>query len=122
QYAEPSSFSSGNIKRYATIIKIKNPPPDLRVGMNAEVHIHVERKADALQIPVQALAELKGHYFTLAKNGDNYETREVKIGSTNDKVATIESGLRDGDEVVKNPRGGRRPHKDAKPSEMRPPV
>jgi hypothetical protein len=47
---------------------------------------------------------LKGHYFTLAKNGDNYETREVKIGSTNDKVATIESGLKDGDEVVMNPR------------------
>ncbi len=104
QYAEPSSFSSGNIKRYATIIKIKNPPQDLRVGMNAEVRIHVERKADALQIPVQALAELKGHYFTLAKNGDNYETREIKIGSTNDKVATIESGLKDGDEVVMNPR------------------
>jgi HlyD family secretion protein len=104
QYAEPSSFSSGNIKRYATIIKIKNPPAELRVGMNAEVRIHVERKADALQVPVQALAELKGHYFTLAKNGDSYETREVKIGSTNDKVATIESGLKDGDEVVMNPR------------------
>jgi HlyD family secretion protein len=104
QYAEPSSFSSGNIKRYATIIKIKNPPVDLRVGMNAEVRIHVERKADALQVPVQALAELKGHYFTLAKNGDSYETREIKIGSTNDKVATIESGLKDGDEVVMNPR------------------
>jgi HlyD family secretion protein len=104
QYAEASSFSSGNIKRYSTIIKIKNPPPDLRVGMNAEVRIHVERKADALQVPVQALAELKGHYFTLLKNGDNYETREIKIGSTNDKVATIDSGLKTGDEVVMNPR------------------
>jgi len=104
QYAEPSSFSSGNIKRYATVIKIKNPPPDLRVGMNAEVRIHVERKADALQVPVQALAELKGHYFTLVKNGDDYETREIKIGSTNDKVATIETGLKQGDEVVMNPR------------------
>jgi HlyD family secretion protein len=104
QYAEASSFSSGNIKRYSTIIKIKNPPPDLRVGMNAEVRIHVERKADALQVPVQALAELKGHYFTLVKNGENYETREIKIGSTNDKVATIDSGLKNGDEVVMNPR------------------
>jgi hypothetical protein len=104
QYAEPGGFSTGNIKRYATIIKIKNPPPELRVGMNAEVRIHVERKPNALQVPVQALAELKGHYFTLAKMGDSYETREVKIGSTNDKVATIESGLKEGDEVVMNPR------------------
>ncbi len=104
QYAEAGGFSTGNIKRYATIVKIKNPPPELRVGMNAEVRIHVERKPNALQVPVQALAELKGHYFTLAKAGDSYETREVKIGSTNDKVATIESGLKEGDEVVMNPR------------------
>src|SRR5262245_8482241 len=104
QYAEPSTFSSGNIKKYATIIKIKNPPPDLRVGMNAEVRIHVERMPDVLQVPVQALAELKGHFFTLVRNGDNYETREIKIGSTNDKVATIADGLKQGDEVVMNPR------------------
>jgi multidrug resistance efflux pump len=104
QYAEPSTFSSGNIKKYATIIKIKNPPPDLRVGMNAEVRIHVERMPDVLQVPVQALAELKGHFFTLVRSGDNYETREIKIGSTNDKVATIADGLKQGDEVVMNPR------------------
>lgn len=104
QYAEPSSFSSGNIRKYATIIKITNPTPELRVGMNAEVRIHVERMPSVLQVPVQALAEVKGHYFTLAKNGDSYETREVNIGSTNDKVATIQSGLKQGDEVVMNPR------------------
>jgi RND family efflux transporter MFP subunit len=105
QYAEPGSFSSGNIKKYATFVKIKNPPPDLRVGMNAEVRIHVERHPDALQIPVQALAEVKNHFFTLVKNNDNYETREVTIGTTNDKVATIEKGLKEGDQVVMNPRG-----------------
>jgi HlyD family secretion protein len=104
QYAEASSFSSGNIKKYATIIKIKNPPKDLRVGMNAEVRIHVERLPSALQVPVQTLAELKGHYFTLAKVGDDFETREVQIGSTNDKVATIVGGLKEGDELVMNPR------------------
>src|SRR4029079_9090622 len=97
QYAEASSYSSGNIKKYATIIKIKNPTPELRVGMNAEVRIHVERMPNVLQVPVQSLAELKGHYFTLVKNGDHYETREVKIGSTNDKVATIQNGLKEGE-------------------------
>jgi len=104
-YAEAGGFSSGNIKKYATIIKIKNPPPGLRVGMNTEVRIHVERKADALQVPVQALAELKGHFFSLVKNGEDFATREVKIGTTNDKVATIEDGLKEGDHVVMNPRG-----------------
>ncbi|HZN33492.1 MAG TPA: HlyD family secretion protein [Pirellulaceae bacterium] len=104
QYAEPSGRSTATIKKYATLIKILNPVPELRVGMNAEVRIHVERKPSALQVPVQALAEVKGHYFTLVWNGDDYETREVKIGSSNDKVATIESGLSKNEVVVMNPR------------------
>jgi len=104
QFAEPSGYWGGNINKYATTIKIKNPPPDLRVGMNAEVRIHVERITKALQVPVQTLAESKGHFFSLVKNGDQYETREVKIGSTNDSVATINRGLEEGDEVIMYPR------------------
>lgn len=105
QYAEPGGWSSGNIKKYATIVQIIDPPPLLRSGMNAEVRIHVERRPDALQVPVQALAEHKGHFFCMVKSGDKYETREVTVGSTNDKVAVIEKGLADGEQVVMNPRG-----------------
>jgi HlyD family secretion protein len=104
QYAEPSSWSSGSVKKYAAFIRILNPPPALRTGMNAEVRIHVETRPDALQIPVQALVDHKGHYFVLVQNGDSYETREVTVGSTNDKVAVIDKGLTEGDFVVLNPR------------------
>jgi HlyD family secretion protein len=104
QYAEPSSSSTGNIKQYTTIVRIKNPPAELRVGMNADVHIHVERREGALQVPVQALAESNGRFFSLVREADRYATREVSIGSTNDQVATIEMGLEIGDEVVLNPR------------------
>jgi len=104
QFAEQSSFWNGSVRKYATYIKIKNPPTELRVGMNAEVRIHVERDAVALQLPVQALAETKGHFFTLVKKNDDFETREIEIGSTNDKVATIRRGLNEGDEVIMNPR------------------
>jgi hypothetical protein len=72
--------------------------------MTAETWIHVERDADALQVPVQALAETQGHYFSLVKNGDSFETREIEVSSINDEVATIESGLEEGDEVVISPR------------------
>jgi len=102
QFLEPGPSWAGN--KYATTIKIKNPPHDLRVGMNAEAWIHVEQMPDALQVPVQALAESQGHYYSLVKNGDDFETREIEIGSTNDQVATIDRGLAEGDEVVINPR------------------
>ena len=105
QFAEPGGWSSGGIKKYATYIRIKEPPAALRSGMNAEVRIHVERKSEALQVPVQAVAEHKGKYFALVQNGEKYETREVQIGSSNDKVITIEGGLSENDAVVMNPRG-----------------
>jgi multidrug efflux pump subunit AcrA (membrane-fusion protein) len=105
QYAEPASYSSGGIKKYATYIRIKDPPPALRSGMNAEVRIHVERQSEALQVPVQAVAEHKGKYFALVQNGEAYETREVQVGSSNDKVITIEGGLTENEAVVMNPRG-----------------
>lgn len=105
QYADPGGFSSGNIKKYATYIKILNPPPGLRSGMNAEVRIHLERQKDALQVPVQALAEHRGRFFSLVKNGNKFDTREVEITSTNDTVAVVGKGLNEGEQVVLNPRG-----------------
>jgi hypothetical protein len=73
--------------------------------MNAEVRIHVERMPEVLQVPVQAVAEHKGKYFALVQNGETYETREVDVGSSNDKVITVEGGLAENDAVVMNPRG-----------------
>lgn len=104
QYAEPSSWSSGSVKKYAATIRITNPPPALRTGMNAEARIHIERRPDALQVPVQALVDHKGHFFVLVQNGDKLETREVTVGSTNDKTAVIDKGLAVTDSVVLNPR------------------
>jgi HlyD family secretion protein len=106
QFAEPSGFWSG-INKYGVTIKIKNPSHALRVGMNAEAWIHVKQLPDALQLPVQALAESKGRYFSLVNSGGRYETREIAIGSINDQVAAIDRGLAEGDEVVINPRSAR---------------
>jgi len=103
-FPEPSNYSSGSINKYGVTIMIKNPSPELRVGMSAEVWIHVEQTPEALQLPVQALAETNGRYFSLVKNGDEFETREIGISSINDQVAAIEGGLEEGDEVVINPR------------------
>ena len=104
QYAEPGSWSSGNIKEYAAFIAIHDTSPDIRSGMNAEVRIFVESLEDQLQVPVQALYETKGHFFCLLKDGSQFETREVQVGSSNDSFMTIDSGLEEGELVVMNPR------------------
>jgi multidrug efflux pump subunit AcrA (membrane-fusion protein) len=104
QFAEPKSFWSNELNKYAVTIKIIDPPPILRVGMNADAWIHVEQVPEALQLPVQALAESKGHFFSLVRQEDEFQTREVIVSSVNEQVATIERGLIEGDEVVVNPR------------------
>ncbi len=104
QYAEPTSWRSGNIKEYAAYIEIFDPPADVRSGMNAEVRIFVEKLDNVLQIPVQALYETKGHFFCLLKDGEEWETREVQVGSSNDSFMMIKSGLDEGQTVVLNPR------------------
>ena len=105
KYAEPGSWMSSSVKEYAAFVEIKNPPESIRTGMTAEVRIYVEQLPDALQIPVNAIYEVKGHHFCLKKVGESWETIEVKIGATNDKMLTILEGLTEGEQIALNPRG-----------------
>ncbi|MCA9208538.1 MAG: efflux RND transporter periplasmic adaptor subunit, partial [Planctomycetales bacterium] len=104
KYAEPNSWFSSQVKEFATTIAILDPPSSIRTGMTAEVRIMVDHQSDALQIPVQAVHEHRGHTFCLVKNGTGYETREIEIGASNDKAVTIANGLSEGDMVAMNPR------------------
>lgn len=103
QYAEPAGWGS-TVKKYATFVKITDPPPELRAGMNAEVRIYVERMPEALQIPVQAIAEYKEHFFCLVETPEGLKTKEVGRGPSNDKAMVILDGLQEGDQVVLDPR------------------
>lgn len=108
KYAEPGNWWNSTAKEYATLIRITDPPPSLRVGLTAEVRIHVENRADALMIPVQAVYERFGKTFCLVKGGQKWDTREIKISSTNEKVVAVDEqksdGLREGEQIVLNPR------------------
>jgi HlyD family secretion protein len=104
KYAEPGSWFSSAVKEYAAFVEIKAPPETIRTGMTAEVRIFVSQLPDALQIPVNGIYEMKGHHFCLKKNDEGWETVEIKIGATNDKMLTIEEGLTEGDEIALNPR------------------
>lgn len=104
KYAEPGSWFSSSVKEYATYIQIVNPPTVIRTGMTAEVNIYVEQLKDVLQIPVHAVYEHKGQYFALVKVGETFDTRSVKIGASNEKMVTVDEGLKEGEIVVLNPR------------------
>jgi multidrug efflux pump subunit AcrA (membrane-fusion protein) len=73
----------------------------LRPGMTAEVKIRVETIPNVVQIPVQAIVEHGGkNYCLMYDKAAGWSKKEVKIGSTNDKMVVIQEGLEEGDKVV----------------------
>jgi RND family efflux transporter MFP subunit len=104
KYAEPGNWFGSNVKEYATFIQIVEPPETIRTGMTAEVRIFVEQIDKALQIPVHAVYETKRHHFVLVRDGEKWDTREIKIGATNDKFVTVKEGIKPNDNVVLDPR------------------
>lgn len=105
KYSEPNSMFSASVKEYAAFVKIIDPPPTIRTGMTAEIRVFVKQIPDAIQIPVHAVYETKGHYFVLKPKPNNqWETVEVKIGATNELFVTIDQGLQASEKVVLNPR------------------
>ena len=104
KYAEPGNFFGSNVKEYAVIVQIVEPPQEIRTGMTAEVRIYVEQIPDAIQIPVHAVYETKKHHFVLVQKGKEWETREIKIGATNNKFVTVKQGVVAQDKVVLDPR------------------
>ncbi|TWT79344.1 macrolide transporter subunit MacA [Planctomycetes bacterium CA13] len=103
RYAEPGSWFSSSIKEYAVLVEIIDPPEEIRTGMTAEVQIFVEQIKDAVQMPIQGLYEHGGQMFALVQKGpQQFETREVEMRATNDKMACISEGVEEGETVILN--------------------
>jgi HlyD family secretion protein len=104
-YPMAGNWFSSNVKEYATIIRIEDPPPGMRAGMTAEVKIHVERLDNILQVPVTAVIERNGTHYCLWRDANGgIKAREVVIGSSNDKFVVIRDGIKAGEQVLVNPR------------------
>lgn len=108
RYAQPTNFWNSASKQYLTLIQIHDPPPDIRVGLTAEVKIVVSGRDDTLQIPISAVYERNGKTFCLVKSGAGWETRQVVIRSSGAQTAAVDEELSDvlqpGELVVVNPR------------------
>jgi len=104
EYPAAENWLSAGAKEYATTIQVVGQQQGLRPGMTAHVAIRVETIPDALQVPIQAVAERGGRHYCLRKTAGRFEPREVGVGSTNEKFLIVRSGLEAGDEVLLNPR------------------
>jgi RND family efflux transporter MFP subunit len=98
-----SSWRSGGIKQYTTIVTIDDIMSlELKPGMTAEARILVGDLKNVLVVPVAAVAEHKGEFFAFVEEpGDGgIKRRKVKIGENNEKLVEVLDGLKDGDVVA----------------------
>jgi RND family efflux transporter MFP subunit len=89
-----------------TEVDVPNPNRVLIPGMYAEAVLTVERKNDALAIPLQAV-DHQGDKTSVLVVGlaNKIEERAVTLGMQNAGYAEVVSGLADGEQVVVSDRG-----------------
>lgn len=103
QYAESSGWGGSSVRKYAVKVKIFDPPEALKPGMNASVFIQTKYQSDSLMVPIQSIYGVQDRQFCLVQTGEDYETREVKVGGNNSQMALVLEGLAEGEQIVMNP-------------------
>jgi HlyD family secretion protein len=111
--ALPGRTFSGRVRRIAPYVTevekqartvdvevdFDTPPKQvLLVGYSADVEAIIERRADVLRVPTQAIQQ-DGSVLVLGK-GDKLETRKLKTGLANWAFTEVVSGLHAGDRVL----------------------
>jgi HlyD family secretion protein len=101
--APPARFSTPT-KNYTVYVGLDGNTTGLRPGMTAQVEILLADKHDICTIPVTAVVEQKDQFYAWVKKPAGPEKRTVTLGTSDDRVIEIKSGLNVGDEVILNPR------------------
>jgi multidrug efflux pump subunit AcrA (membrane-fusion protein) len=105
-----TDYYSTDVKVYPTIVSIdeKIEGLGLKPGMSAEVTILAGNKLEnVLTAPVQAIlgSAAMGKFRTCyVLTPDGPVEREIEVGLSNEKMVEIKAGLKEGDEVIVNPR------------------
>lgn len=93
-----------------TEVDVPNPQGVLIPGVYAEATLALDRKGDALVVPLQAINQEGEHASVLLVDQTNkIESRHISLGIQSANYAEVVSGLADGDRVVISDRSGLRP-------------
>ena len=90
------------VKAYETQVTLDNVPSEagLKPGMTAEVKILIRKVADAVLVPVTAVAEIDGQRVVYVVRGYVITRRDVTIGQENEQYVQVLTGLEVGEAVA----------------------
>ncbi len=106
--AAKQDWNSADVKVYQTMVAIDESLDGLKPDMSAEVTIHIESAGEhVLTVPLQAVlggAELGRVRKVFVMEGDAAKERDITIGLANEKVVEVKEGLKEGEQIVLNPK------------------
>jgi cobalt-zinc-cadmium efflux system membrane fusion protein len=83
------------------VFEVSNPDRTLRVGLQANVRLDAEERADVLMIPREAVLESEGKRFVYVLiSGEEFQRRDVTVGDEYGDQVAIVAGLKPGERVV----------------------
>jgi HlyD family secretion protein len=87
-------------KRFDLIITLDPTTAELRPEMSIRADVIVGGRQDVLLVPVTALFNKDGHQVVYLSTFSGAEVRPVEVGQSNDRLAEVTSGVREGDRVL----------------------
>jgi len=96
--AHPGDFSD-KVRKFSAVFSIEGNDPKLMPDLSAAVDVELETRKGAVVVPVQSVANEKGHDCVWLRDGRGFAKHEVKTGPSNDLDFVIESGLKSGDVI-----------------------
>jgi len=103
---------TGTVKRFSsdvaaetrtmhTEVELRNPDHVLMPGLYAEATLTLDRKNDALALPLQAVSQAIGEATVFVVTPDNtIEEHKIEVGLRTESYIEIVSGLKQGERVV----------------------
>lgn len=99
-----------------TEVDVPNTEGVLIPGVYAEATLALDRRGDAVVVPLQALNQTTdGPSVLVVDSGNKIENRQITLGIQTENEAEVMSGLREGDRVVISDRSGLRPDEVVNP-------
>lgn len=108
QIEVPISRTSGEVNRETGTMRVEylldNAELGLPAGLSGELAIQVQKKAEAVHIPVNALKTIQGKPSVMLVNDESQvEIKTVRVGRLDNSEVEILSGLIIDDRVILNP-------------------
>jgi RND family efflux transporter MFP subunit len=103
--ASQQDFLTADVKVYPTAVALEGDVAGLKPGMSAEVTILTGQHKGVLRLPAQAVLRAGGQkWVCYVRAGGGIDEREVKLGASDGVFVEAREGLKEGEQVLLDPR------------------